>query len=100
MLYQMSYGSRVAKVQNGNRGIRVKGNYIIMWLWHYCITLKFREHLIFAQIRESVRFAKIKCSRKFSIGPQLSETFYGIEIGQFGAKLHPIRILHIGQICR
>ncbi len=30
----------------------------------YCKTLKFREHLIFAQIRESVRFAKIKCSRK------------------------------------
>ncbi len=32
----------------------------------YCKTLKFREHLIFAQIRESARFViRKKCSQKF-----------------------------------
>ncbi len=47
----------------------------------YCKTLKFREHFISAQIRESARFAKIKCSRKFSASPELSKTFYVIKIG-------------------
>ena len=28
---------------------------------YYCITLNFREHFIFALIRESREFAKIKC---------------------------------------
>ncbi len=38
----------------------------------YCITLKFREHFIFALIRESAQFAKFKCSWKLSAGPELS----------------------------
>ena len=29
---------------------------------YYCITRNFREHFIFAQIRESANFAKIKCA--------------------------------------
>ncbi len=49
----------------------------------YCKTLKFREHFIFAQIRESARFANFQCSRNFSTGPELSKTFYGLKIGPF-----------------
>ena len=60
---------------------------IFGWISNYCKTLKFREHFIIAQIRESAKFAKFKCSGKLSTDPKLSGTFYEIEIGQSGAKL-------------
>ncbi len=58
----------------------------------YCITLKFREHFIFALIRESARFAKCKCSWKLSAPRELSETFYGLKIGQLGAELRTFKV--------
>ncbi len=64
--------------------------------WDYCITLKFREHFIFALIRESAWFAKFKCSWKLSAGPELSETFYGLKIGQIGAELRAFKVSMFG----
>ena len=43
-------------------------------VYAYCISLNFHEHFIFAQIRESARFANNKCTRKFSASPELSKT--------------------------
>ncbi len=58
----------------------------------YCITLYFREHFIFAQIREPAKFAKIQCSRIFWIFHQLSIGTLFVKIGPLLRELQPFKV--------
>ena len=58
------------------------------------------KHQIFVSTLFSRKFAKFKCTRKFSAGPELSETFYGLKIGQIAAEIQlwHVIILFFGKI--